>query len=365
MVMQGIFEHLLIVHIQILSAMKACYLILISIMLSAGMVVSCNKNDNDNDPTSTGTLEDLDAVFDYMAQRQKSYVDIAPVELPDYVTASDDTSMQKLVAFAARIDSSREKAIFPALAGSNGSDGSSGPIKSIPADLLSSEGMDDDGWEIECFLEDTPNWFCRFTKWENDGKLKVVFTQQNSEESDIRHIVIKGEHSNGYVYEEELMIQYWLTMKDLTYSEYAYSTIFFPEPPCGDGVLWRFITEVEGEDAWLHFMGEEKSLAVHIYTHVTYTCNFIEGYHIESILEMKIYPDGMVVFTISFYSPNLHDVYVFSVYGCMEDGSWVEVIYNEDGSVRERKQWPPESQIHLNIKDRSDKWVLNAKDMFP
>ncbi|HDS07822.1 MAG TPA: hypothetical protein ENO05_09365 [Bacteroides sp.] len=345
--------------------MKACYLILISIMLSAGMVVSCNKNDNDNDPTSTGTLEDLDAVFDYMAQRQKSYVDIAPVELPDYVTASDDTSMQKLVAFAARIDSSREKAIFPALAGFNGSDGSSGPIKSIPADLLSSQRMDDDRWEIACYLEDTPNWFCRFTKWENDGKLNVVFTQQNSLESDIRHIVIQGEHSNGFVYDEPLMIQYWLTMKDSTYSEYAVKTIFFPDPPCGDGILWRFITEVEGEDAWLHFMGESKSLATYIYTHVTYTCNFIEGHHIESILEMKIYPDGMVVFTVSFYSLNLHDVYVFSVYGCMEDGSWVEVIYNEDGSVRERKQWPPESQIHLNTNDRSDKWVLNSKVKFP
>lgn len=340
--------------------MKACSLLWISIMLSAGMVVSCNKNEND--PASTGTLEDLDAVFDYMAQKQKSYVDIAPVELPDYVTASDDTSMQKLVAFAARIDSSREKAIFPALAGFNGSGGA---VKSIPADLLSNEDMDDDGWEIECFLEDTPNWFCTFTKWENNGKLKVVFTQQNSDESDIRHIVIKGEHSNGYVYEEELMIQYWLTMKDSTYSEYAYSTIFFPDPPCGAGILWRFITEVEGEDAWLHFIGEAKSLATYIYTHVTYTCNYFEGYHIESIMEMKIYPDGMVVFTVSFYSLSLGDVYVFSVYGCMEDGSWVEVIYNEDGSVRERKQWPPESQFHLNTNDRSDKWVLNVKEMLP
>lgn len=328
--------------------MKTCYVIFIFIILSVGMVVSCKKNDND--PTSTETLEDLDAVFDYMSQRQKSYVDLAPVELPDYLTSSHDTSMQKLVSFAARIDSSREKAIFPALAGF---DGSGGSVKSLPADIVSNEGWEEEEWDIECFLENTPYWFCKFTKWENDGKLKVVFTQQNTEESDIRHVIIDGEYSNGFVY-DSLMIQYWLTMKDRTYSEYAYRTIFFPNtPPCGPQILWRFITEVEGEGAWLHFMGESKSLATYIYTQITYDCGQFEGYHIRSIMEMKISPDGKVIFTVSFYSLNLHDVYVFSVYGCMEDGSWVEVIYNEDGSVRERKQWPPEAQIHLNMEDKS------------
>jgi hypothetical protein len=200
----------------------------------------------------------------------------------------------------------------------------------------------DEEWNMECYMEDTPYWFCRFTKWENDGKLKIVFTQQNSEQAWINHYMIDGEHSNGVEY-DSFMIQYWLTLKDLTYSEYSYRTIFYPEPPCGPNILWRFITEVEGEDAWIHFNGESKSLAKETHTVVTYHCDWLYGYHIRSMTEMIIQPDGNVLFQTYIYSLNLRDIFLWISYACMEDGSWVRIEYNEDGSVEEREQWPPEA----------------------
>ena len=77
--------------------MKANYLIPLLIILGVGLLFSCNKKDDDDDPTSTGTYEDLDAVFKSMGESQKHYVDLAPVELPDYLDESGDTMMQKLV----------------------------------------------------------------------------------------------------------------------------------------------------------------------------------------------------------------------------------------------------------------------------
>jgi hypothetical protein len=283
-------------------------------------------------------------MLDKAGERQKLWVDIAPIELPDYITESEDSMKQKIVALAALIDSSRERAIFPAFAQS--------AHKSESTRKGTSEGYEsmhlssDEDWHGECFLEDTPNWFCRFTKWENDGKLKIVFTQQNSPEAWINHYVLDGEHSNGVDY-DGFMIQYWLTLKDLTYSEYSYRTIFYPDPPCGPDILWRFITEVEGEDAWIHFMGESKSLATEIHTVVTYHCDQLNGYHIRTMLKMIIQPDGNLLFQTYIYSRNLGDIFLWISYACMEDGSWVEIVYNEDGSVEKREQWPPE--MHATV----------------
>lgn len=307
--------------------------------MTAVLLLSCSKQDeNDDNPTSTRTYENLDALFESMGQRQKLYVDIAPVELPSYIKESNDSMMQKIVSMAALIDSSREKAIFPAFTSSTGS------IKSAEHnvdELLKSMNISTDGdWIEECFLQDTPFWFCRSTKWENDGKLEIIFTQQNSPDAWISHIVLIGEHSDGTVY-DTLMIQYWITLKDLTYSEYTYSTIFYPKPPCGPNILWRFISEVEGDDAWLHYMGEARSLATYIYTSINYSCGILEDYHhVNFIRELKILPDDKetVIFTTAIYSLNLHDVYKWVVYVVMNDGCWIETVYNEDGTVKERTQ---------------------------
>lgn len=70
---------------------------------------------------TAGLLLSCDAVPDQMGEHQKLYENIAPVELPDYVKESNDTMMQKIVSLASLIDSSREKAIFPAFANSAGS----------------------------------------------------------------------------------------------------------------------------------------------------------------------------------------------------------------------------------------------------
>ena len=198
--------------------MKTCCQCLYCAFLAAGLLLSCSKT-KEEEPTSGDSFATLDAMLDKAGERQKLWVDIAPIELPDYITESEDSMKQKIVALAALIDSSRERAIFPAFAQS--------AHKSESTRKGTSEGYEsmhlssDEDWHGECFLEDTPNWFCRFTKWENDGKLKIVFTQQNSPEAWVNHYVLDGEHSNGVDY-DGFMIQYWLTLKDLTYSEYSY-----------------------------------------------------------------------------------------------------------------------------------------------
>lgn len=310
--------------------MKTYYQVVVCTFLSAALVYSCSKKNGEEDPSSGDTFKTLDAMLDKAGESQKLWVDIAPIELPDYVIGSEDSMKQKIVAFAALIDSSRERAIFPEFA-----------KRDVETKLKLTGSASDDEWVRECYMENTPYWFCRSTSWQNDGKLKIVYTQQDSPEAMISHFVIDGEHSNGVDY-DSLMIQYWLTLKDLTYSEYAYRTIFYPDPPCGPNILWRFITEVEGEDAWLHFMGESKSLATEIHTVITYHCDFIEGHHIWYMKKMIIQPDGNVLFQTYIYSLNLHDIYLWISYACMEDHSWVLIEYNEDGSVEERKQWPPE-----------------------
>ncbi len=66
--------------------MKTSRRLILYILMTAGLLSSCSKQDNNDDNlTSTTTYKDLDALFERMGERQKLYVDIAPVELPNYI----------------------------------------------------------------------------------------------------------------------------------------------------------------------------------------------------------------------------------------------------------------------------------------
>ncbi len=315
--------------------MKANSLITLTLFLAAGLLISCNKNDDNNDPTSTGTYEDLEAVFERMGERQKLHVDLAPVELPDYVKESNDTMMQEMVSMADFINSSRERAIFPAFADST--DSKKAALKNVNK-LLKSAGISSDGgWTEECFMEDTPYWICRFTKWKNNGKLKIVITQQSSEQAWLMHVKLNGEDSKGRVY-DNLKIQSWITLKDLTFSQYDYSTIF---ANCGNNVLWRFTHEVVGEDARLYFMGETTSLTMYVHSIESYWCDLIDGHHVSRKKEMRIMPYGTVMFTTWIWSYYLHSLYKWIGYVCNSDGSWSKTVWNANGTVEKRTQYPP------------------------
>ena len=316
--------------------MKANSLITLILFLAAGMLISCNKNDDNNDPTSTGTYEDLEAVFDRMGERQKLHVDLAPVELPDYVKESNDTMMQEIVSMADFINSSRERAIFPAFADST--DSKKAALKNVNK-LLKSAGISSDGgWTEECFMEDTPYWICRFTKWKNNGKLEIVVTQQGSEIAWLSHVRLNGEDSKGRVY-DNLRIQSWRMLKDLTFSQYDYSVNFYSD--CGNNVLWRFTDKVEGQDARLYFMGEEKSLTTYSYSIEYYWCDVIDGHHVSSKDETRIKPDGTVMFATWLWSYELQSTYIWILYFCKSDGSWSKTVFNENGTVEKRTQYPP------------------------
>jgi len=192
---------------------------------------------------------------------------------------------------------------------------------------------------MKCYLEDTPYWFCRYTKWANEGKLKMVFTDQETPEAWLSHLNFDGEDSDGELY-EQLMVQSWITLKDLTLSEYTYSANFYPQPPCSPNVLWQFINEVEGKDAWLHFMGETKSLATYIYTVITYTCDQVDGYHVWHAREMRIEPDETITFTTSIYSLNLKIPYKWIVYVIRKDKNWSLTVFDEYGKVIRHKEGP-------------------------
>ncbi|MGM0474938.1 MAG: hypothetical protein ACQERV_12400 [Bacteroidota bacterium] len=313
--------------------MKANSLITLTLFLAAGLLISCNKNDDNNDPTSTGTYEDLEAVFDRMGERQKLHVDLAPVELPDYVTESNDTMMQEIVSLADFINSSRERAIFPAFADS--ANLKNATLKSME-NLLKSAGISSDGeWTEECFMEDTPYWICRFTKWKNDGKLEIVVTQQGSETAWLSHVRLNGEDSKGRVY-DNLRIQSWMMLKDLTFSQYDYSTHFHSN--CGNNVLWRLMDQVVGQDARLDFMGETKSLAMDIHTVITYMCDQIDGHHVWSEREMRIMPDRTLYFITRLYSYKLKSTYLWRVYVIDRNRTWSITIYDEDGNVIKYRQ---------------------------
>jgi hypothetical protein len=316
--------------------MKANYLVTLSLILSAGLLFSCSKKEDD-DHTSTGTYKDLSAVFEKIGERQKLYKDLAPVELPDFMYESGDTMVQKIVSLAELINSSREIALYPEFdTATNLKKAARIYGKQL---LTSAETFSDGEWEMECFLENTPHYICKFTKWENDGKLKVVLTDQGSPEAWLTFIIFDGEDSDGENY-DGLMIQSWITLKDLTLSEYTYSANFYPNPPCSPNVLWQFINEVEGKDAWLHFMGETISLATYIYTVITYTCDQIDGYHVWTAHEMRIEPDGTLIFTTSIYSLKLKMPYKWRVYVIDKDKNWSITVYDEYGNVTEHKEGP-------------------------
>jgi len=316
--------------------MKANYLITISLFLLAGLLSSCNKDDN-NDPDSTGTYEDLEAVFEKIGENQKLYMDLAPVELPEHFSEPGDTMMQKIVFLAELINNSREKAIFPEFVDSEGSKKSA---SGTTEQLLQSKGISSDGeWEMECFYEGTPNWNCKFTKWDNNGKLEIVLTQRDSPEAWLIDVRLNGEAANGEIY-DDLVVQSWIMAKDLTISIYRYSVNFYPQPPCTPDILWEFIREVEGQDAWLHFMGESKSLATYIHTTITHSCEQMHGYHIRMIRQLMIEPDETVTFTTCLYSYKLQRTYTWIVYVVHQDRSWSLTVYDEYGMVIKHEEGP-------------------------
>lgn len=317
--------------------MKANNLVTLSLLMVAGLIYSCNKKD-DNDPASTGTYEDLEAVFEKIGESQKLYVDLAPVELPDHVQEiNSDTMMQKIASLAELINSSREKAIFPAFVDS---DGSKKSTLITTEQLLQSRGISSDGvWTMECFNEGTPNWNCKFTKWDNDGKLEIVLTQRDSPEAWLIDVTLNGEAADGEVY-DDLVVQSWIIAKDLTISIYRYSVNFYPQPPCTPDILWEFIHEVKGQDARLYFMGESKSLATYIHITMTHRCEQMHGYHIRTIRELRIEPDETVTFTTCLYSHKLEKIYTWIVYVVHKDRSWSLTVYDEYGMVIKHEEGP-------------------------
>ncbi len=296
------------------------------------ILISCKKEEeNHNDTDDKETLESVEAIFDEVESKHKSYFNLAPIELPSYITESDDTMMQKIVELAAFFNSSTVKSMqinlpdYPDLKHSLGK----------TAYNISSD--DEPKPEKEC-IEGTDLSFCEYTWYENDGKLKVEFTDLIYLDRWVSTLSFDGEDTDGTLYDDEY-IQTWITVKDLSYSMYLYYTKFYI---CDDKtqILWQFENWVEGIDSWLHFDGESKSLAEYYYQVKTFGCDYSEGYHLKNINLLVSYPDGRVRMQLYIYSFRIHSVYLWVEYNCFPDGSWSKTVYNDHGMVEEHESYP-------------------------
>jgi hypothetical protein len=302
--------------------MKTIFTNLLVTILLFCMVLSCKKEDNNNNDKQT--LNNIGEIFEEVSAKHKTYFDLAPIELPSYIIQSDDTMKQRIVQLAAFIDSSKAKSLQISLPDSF---------------ILKHASSDDDVKPVrECF--DVPNMsYCEYTWFENNGKLKVTFSDAIYSDTWSCTLMYDGEDTDGTMYEEEL-IETWETFMDLSYSAFTYFTKFYL---CDEGtlMLWQFENWVEGGDARLYFDGESKSLATYYYQVTNYVCvPDPDGHRINMVNLLVNYPDDRLNFQTYVYSYGIHQIYLWIDYWCSSDNSWRKTIYDDEGNIVDYRSSP-------------------------
>jgi hypothetical protein len=294
--------------------MKTIFANILVTLLLLCIIFSCKRENNNSDKQ---TLNNVGEIFKEVSEKHKTYFDLAPIELPSYIVESDDTIKQEIVQLAAFFDSSKVKSVDLTLPDSF---------------TLKSASSDDDTKPVrECF--DVPNMsYCEYTWFENDGKLKVTFTDAAYNDTWSSTLMYDGEDTDGTTYNEEF-IETWDIFKDLSYSVFCYFSKFYL---CDEEtqLLWQFENWVEGDDAWLHFDGESKSLATYYYQVTNYICEpNPDGHHINGVKFMVNYPDDSFNFKTYIYSYGIHQVYLWIDYWCSTDESWSKTVYDDEGNI--------------------------------
>ena len=300
--------------------MKNIFANILVILLLFCIIFSCKKDNN----SDKQTLNNVGEIFEEVSEKHKTYFDLAPIELPSYIIQSDDTIKKEIVQLAAFFDSSKEKSMNISLPDSFA--------------LKCASSYDDTKPVRECF-ELSNMSYCEYTWFENDGKLKVTFSDAVYSDTWSSTLIYDGEDTDGTTYNEEL-IETWDIYKDLNYSVFSYFTKFYL---CDEEtqLLWQFENWVEGEDARLYFDSESKSLATYYYQISNYICEpNPDGHHVNSVHLMVNYPDDRINFQTYIYSYGIHQIYLWIDYWCSSDDSWRKTVYDDEGNVVDYQSSP-------------------------
>lgn len=74
-------------------------------------------------------------------------------------------------------------------------------------------------------------------------------------------------------------------------------------------------------------------------------CGVIECfYHPNIVNEMKFLEDDCINFETHNWDMNRDRIYLWIDYTACPDGSWIKIVYREDGTIEKFEQWPPPEQ---------------------
>lgn len=281
------------------------------------LLFSCKKEDKEEGTTAT-----FSEIMLMATARQKAYFQLQPVSLPSYVYTMNDSMAGKIIALADLLNQTLQISANPLTLPSGLKNENISP-------LFNSPEQEKVKYTKECF--DYPIPGCIYSWHENNGKLLVKAYSYSYPEHWAQYLTYDGIDSRGYSYRSEL-IQWWMTKKDLSMSQYMYYTKF---PPCSDETEVAFATQwwVEGQDATLCFDNECQSLATKFYTVTAYSCIESLGYHPAYSKKLICYPDEKIEMLLSAYSLQTKNLYLWIHYWVNKDKQWCITVYNDQYQI--------------------------------
>ncbi|MGB9746786.1 MAG: hypothetical protein ACPLXM_07660 [Bacteroidales bacterium] len=283
------------------------------------LLFSCKKDDREE----AGNTATFSEIMLMASSGQKAYFQLQPVQLPGYIYAMDDSMARKIIAMADLLNLTLQVSSNPSFIDASG-------LKNekiyMPYDSPEGKKVK---YTVECF--DFPIPGCVYSWRENNGKLLVQAYNYSYTDHWAQYITYNGIDVRGYTYHDE-MIQWWMTKKDLSLSQYMYYNKF---PVCNEETDISLVTQwwVEGEDATLCFDNECQSLATHYYTITVYDCSQIFGHHQQFSQTMICHPDEKIEILLSVFSMQNKSLFLWIHYWVNKDHQWCITVYNDQYQI--------------------------------
>ncbi len=311
--------------------MKKCFLLL---LLLPFLIVSCrdDENNNDKDDNDSTISQSANEVFEDIGKTQKMSFDLAPVELPAYISQSDDSMKKEIQGMVRLINQFYKRSVFPP-----------DTLSHIKSTRLTNDTY------VENIDRSCNNigdiYQCTYEFTENKGKLQIRITSVFGGTLIPSTITEewKGTDENGVNYDKWFMVYADMMSPDLTWSKQVWYTKMFEKynPDKCEECAWHELQTYVEDNGTLRFLGEEKQLTTYRYVMINYECGILEeDDYIRLERDLIVYPDNRTEYITYNYSTRLKNIYLWIVYSCSSDGSWSKRVYDDYGNLIDEEHWP-------------------------
>jgi hypothetical protein len=277
------------------------------------------------DQKGTNATDGLSFVIGDVLKKHHLDFELVPIDIPEYLENSADPEIKKIISLINLFNYSRRLSFRPDSLKIILEDENILP-KLTPVALFQNEEP-----TIQCINNVDGTYICTYTWYENNGKLAVIFTDENIGDHYYSSILFDGEDSGGRHY-DNFLIEEWIMEKDPSKSVHYYNQMI---EPCQFGRLFTWITEVL-DSGRLYFQGEEKRVHIYKYTIQTsncFPCNMVYAIYPRTQLVCIHYPDNKFILEQWILDIQRCVLYRWIKYVITPDKAWNKTVYDKDGRI--------------------------------